>query len=91
MQRRVGPETTKRSKFTWTQDGYDAWVWLTEHAHEFGVDPRRMAIGGDSAGGNITAVTGQRLAKERFPVQPKYVRQVLSHKVLIRFSLFVRN
>ena len=54
------------------QDAYDTWVWLTENAGSFGVDPHRMGIGGDSGGGNISAVACQRLLKENFPIRPKY-------------------
>lgn len=33
--------------------------WASSHAHEFGCDPGRLAIGGDSAGGNLAAAVTQ--------------------------------
>lgn len=38
-------------------DALQAYQWVSDHASELDGDARRMAIGGDSAGGNITAVT----------------------------------
>lgn len=38
-------------------DGLEAYQWISDHAHELGGDARRIAIAGDSAGGNVTAVT----------------------------------
>ncbi len=40
--------------------------WAAASAHELNVDPRRVAVGGDSAGGNMAAVTALR-AREGGP------------------------
>jgi acetyl esterase len=37
-----------------------ALAWLAEHVGELGGDPDRLAIAGDSAGGNLAAVTARR-------------------------------
>ena len=39
-----------------TEDCYAALVWLHDHAEELGIDSGRIAIGGESAGGNLAAV-----------------------------------
>jgi acetyl esterase len=39
------------------EDAYAATTWIAEHAGEFGGDPQRLAVGGDSAGGNLATVT----------------------------------
>ena len=46
------------------EQDYAVTEYIAKHGDEFGVDARRLAIGGDSVGGNMTAVVAL-LAKER--------------------------
>src|SRR5580698_1108974 len=38
-----------------SDDCYAALCWIAGHADEIGADPTRLAVGGDSAGGNLAA------------------------------------
>ena len=46
------------------EQDYAATKYIAEHAAEFGLDAKRLAVAGDSVGGNMVAVVTQ-LAKER--------------------------
>lgn len=48
-------------------DAYAALDWTAEHAGELGGDANRMAVTGDSAGGNLSAVVCQLARDQRGP------------------------
>jgi acetyl esterase len=48
-------------------DVYAVLTWAAEHAAELGVDPRRIAIGGHSAGGNLAAAVALRARDQQGP------------------------
>lgn len=47
---RLAPEHRFPTAF---HDAVDAWQWLRGHAAALGLDPARLAVGGDSAGGTL--------------------------------------
>ena len=47
-----------------SDDAYAAFEWALGHAGELGADPSRVAVGGDSAGGNLAALVAQRARDE---------------------------
>ncbi len=48
-------------------DAIDAFRWVQKHADDFGVKPSEVAVGGDSAGGNLAAVLAQTTASNAAP------------------------
>lgn len=74
---RVAPENPAPGP---VEDVYAALKWLSASAKEFGVDPARLIICGDSAGGGIAAGTAL-LARDR-GLQPPLAKQVLVYPML---------
>jgi len=60
------------------EDSYAALLWIVANAARLGIDPRRVAVGGDSAGGNLSAAVAL-MARER--TGPALVYQALIYPV----------
>jgi acetyl esterase len=60
------------------EDSYAALRWVADNAARLGVDARRVAVGGDSAGGNLATVVAL-MARERGG--PTLVQQTLIYPV----------
>ncbi len=73
-------------------DALAATRWVLAHATTFGGDPRAVAVGGDSAGGNLAAVVAQETRSD--PVRPVFqllvypatdlTRSLPSHRLFAR-------
>ncbi len=61
------------------QDVWSVTRWVVEQASEFGGDPDRLAVAGDSAGGNLAAVVAQ-LARD--DSGPEFAFQLLWYPVV---------
>lgn len=76
---------------TQTQEAYAAYTWALRHAAAIGGDPARVAVAGESAGGNLAAVVSlmARDRGERLPVHALLVYPLVASNMLN--SSYVRN
>ena len=61
------------------EDARAALGWAFAHAGDLGADPKRVGVGGDSAGGNLAAVVAQLAARDGGPAP---VLQLLIYPVI---------
>lgn len=54
------------------EDSYAAYLWVLEHADEFGIDRNRIGIGGDSAGGTLSVSTCMMARDRGLDVLPMF-------------------
>jgi len=72
---RLGPENPFPAA---VRDAFAATRWVIQNAAEIGADPERVAIGGESAGGNLSTVTALQM---RDTDLPSLVHQLLVYPV----------
>jgi acetyl esterase len=63
-----------------------ALAWVAEHVAEYGGDPTRLAVMGDSAGGNLAAVLALRSRED--PALPRIKAQVLIYPAVEMYETF---
>jgi acetyl esterase len=61
---RLAPEHPFPKPF---DDCYEAFSWIHQHAQELGINPLKLAVGGDSAGGNLAAALCLKIKAESGP------------------------
>ena len=59
-------------------DAFAAYKWLTENAGQINGDPKRIAVAGESAGGNLAAAVALRARDEKAPMP---VHQLLVYPI----------
>ncbi len=62
---RLGPEYPFP---TAAEDAVAAWQWFVQHTDTLGLNPERLGVMGDSAGGNLAAVVSQQAAARHLPL-----------------------
>jgi acetyl esterase len=50
------------------EDALSVWLWLTGHARHLGMNAARLAVAGDSAGGNLAAFLCQEMRRRAGPM-----------------------
>ena len=72
-------------------DSYAALQYVAEHIDEYGGDAQRLAIGGDSAGGNLSAVCAQLARDDGLPHGLSLKAQLLVYPAVDMFGEIARQ
>lgn len=71
------------------EDSYAALKWVDSHSQQLGIDPKRIAIGGASAGGGLAAALAQ-FTKDRQEIKPVFqllVYPMLDDRTVLRADI----
>lgn len=74
---------------TGLEDGYLALNWIASHAQQLGIDTKRIAVGGQSAGGGLAAALVQMAfdRKEVLPIFQLLVYPMLDDRTVVRTDI----
>lgn len=81
VQYRLLDKTKKEPPITCTEDARDAMLWIRTRSEELGIDPKRIASAGGSAGGHLAAFLGCVDAKADATTSSKSNAMVLFNPV----------
>jgi acetyl esterase/lipase len=81
---RLAPEYIYPTQF---DDSLTATKYFIKNANKFGVDVNRIAVGGDSAGGNLAAAVSLKLRDEKFKPALKLQVLIYPHLQSLDFQL----
>ena len=73
------------------EDALAALEWVAAHGAQLGIDTTRLAIGGDSAGGNICAFLAQETARRGGPALSLQVLAYPATELVDKFPSFAEN
>ncbi|WP_139093062.1 MULTISPECIES: alpha/beta hydrolase [unclassified Pseudomonas] len=73
------------------EDFLAALEWIAAHGEELGIDTRRLAIGGDSAGGNICAAVAQESVRRGGPELSLQVLAYPATELVLAFPSLAEN
>lgn len=66
-----------------SEDSFKAYTWILDHAHEYSIDINRIAVGGDSAGGELATVVCLMAMDHaiKIPCSQMLIYPVTAHKL----------
>lgn len=73
------------------EDALAALHWLAQHGASLGIDTTRLAVGGDSAGGNLAAAVAQKSLREGGPALKAQVLVYPATELVGRFPSYEQN